>query len=97
MRVVGRHGDPTLLSVAKSCIAEAAKLQGCYPETVKFGRSTLVEQASLVGGEVKRSVEELYFEAPVDLIIKAKATLDQLRLASNRSVIATMTVKRGAE
>lgn len=79
VRVRGRQGDPSFLTVAKSCIEAASRLQGLYPETVKIGRSSLIEEARLVGGIVQRSVQELYYEAPIDLIIRAKATLDQLK------------------
>ena len=75
----GKVGDAIFLGVAKTCIEAAAKLEGIYPETLRISK-TILEEGRMVGGEFQRRVEEIYFEAPVDTIIKAKAVLDQLRL-----------------
>ena len=83
-RVRGRTGDPAYLTVAKTCIEAAAKLEGLYPETAKISK-TIIEEGRTVGGEIQRRIEEVYLEAPVDLIIKSKAILDKLRVEGKKA------------
>lgn len=71
-------GDPTFLKVAKDCIVEAARLKGLYPVKMTVGRS-LMQTSADAGGEFQKRVETLFFEAPVDLIIQAKAMLEELK------------------
>lgn len=93
----GQSGDPAYLNVAKCCISEAAKLEGCYPATMKMGMQTrtLMEEGIEAGGEIQERIEELYIEAPVDYLVRAKAAMDALRKSVQKN--AKKTIETTAE
>ncbi len=78
-RVKGQAGDPSFLKVAASTFDTAAKLQGLYPQTARIG-TTIITDADAAGGEVRTRIKEIYYEAPEENLIEAKAVLDRLRL-----------------
>ena len=92
-RIRGRTGDPAYLTVAKTCIESAAKLEGLYPETSTKISKTIIEEGRTVGGEIQRRIEEVYIEAPIELIIKSKAILDQLRVEGKKTEQKTIEVE----
>ena len=84
-RVKGQTGNPAYLAIAKTCIEAAAKLEGLYPETAKISK-TILEEGRIVGGETQRRLEQIYIEAPVELIIKAKAMMDRLKTEAKKVI-----------
>lgn len=80
-RVVGQAGDSTFLSVAKACIVECARLEGIHPTVVSGVRRTA--ERELIGPNgitIREKIEEMYHEAPFEMIVKAKAALDDVRV-----------------
>lgn len=81
----GQAGDPAFLNVAKACFMDAAKLEGLVtPEQGLRSRTITQETRTLLAGhaggqEVIQRVEEVYYEAPEDLIIRSMAALDEIR------------------
>jgi hypothetical protein len=78
LKTKGSPGDPAFLTVAKACIVEAAKLEGLGPATGRFGK-TVFEETQKVGGELHRTITQEFYHAPVDLIIRARATLHEIQ------------------
>lgn len=76
-RIKGQPGDPAWLRVAKECIVEAARMEGSYPTPASAIRRTV--QSENIDGEIRTQVDEIYYHGPVELILKAKSTLDDLR------------------
>ena len=79
-KVRGKTGDPSYLTVAKACFEACAKLEGLYPAgTIGRISKEIITEAKLVGGETQRTLESFWYEAPIDLIIKSKAVLEEFR------------------
>lgn len=95
VRVKGQPGNPAYLTVAKTCIESAAKLEGVYPETVKMTKQ-IIEESRTVGGEFQRRVEQVVYEAPPELVIRAKAALDLIKQKVRKGE-ATRTIESTAE
>jgi hypothetical protein len=87
-KVVGQAGDPAFLKLAKECFVECARLRGVYPATARVGH--LVKASQEVGGEAMELIEEYYVDAPADMIINAKAMLEELRERANGKVVRTI-------
>jgi hypothetical protein len=77
VKTKGAPGDPAFINVAKACIESASKLEGLVPSTMRISK-TVFEETREVGGELHRMVTQEFYDAPVDLIIRARATLDDL-------------------
>ena len=80
VKIKGQAGDASFLRVAKDCIVECARIKGLYPD----GRSSvairkLISSSQEVGGAIQSKIEELYVDAPAEVLIKAMASLDELR------------------
>ena len=72
-----RPGNPIFLSVATAALRESCKVIGLTSIATRLGR--VVEETRTIGGELHQRTEELYVEADMDTIIRAKAALDELR------------------
>ena len=102
-------GDPSFLKVAKDCIVEIAKLQGLYPEksgsaaAVALGSVRTITEKAGIGGNIREQVEELYLQAPVDVLLATMAALDNLKHASKNpqksevlpTTVANLTYNEG--
>ena len=77
-------GDPAFLALAKEVIKELAKIDGIVTDKKVTISNTLVQQSMKLGGEIEQSVRELYIEAPVETLIKAKLLLEELDLAEKK-------------
>lgn len=80
----GQAGDSSFLSVARMSIESAAKLEGFCPRRQGPGggmtlHQTIREETRGVGGELETRVQELYVDAPSDLLIQCKVALEKLR------------------
>lgn len=78
VKTKGTPGDPAYINVAKACIESAARLEGLMPVTMR-GSKTVFEETKTVGGDLHRTVTQEFYDAPVDLIIRARATLDEIQ------------------
>ena len=58
------------------------------PSTSKITAKRLLKESKMVGGELQERIEEVYFEAPIELILKAKATIDELKRKSTEALDA---------
>lgn len=79
-------GDPAFLHLAKEVVKELAKIDGIVTEKKVTVNNTLVHQSMNLGGEVEQSVRELYTEAPIETLMKAKLLLEELDLAEQKKV-----------
>lgn len=75
-------GDPAFLRLAKDVLNEMTKFEGTAPVAAS-ARSMLIT-AQQVGGQVQTRVEELYTEAPVETLLRAKSVLDDLNRANEQ-------------
>lgn len=64
-------GDPRFLKLAVDCVLECSKLEGNQVTRGVVAGRRLVETATSIGGEVKDTVHEVYFDGPSDVIIEA--------------------------
>lgn len=76
-----RTGNAAYLTVAKAAFAEAAKVEGIYPQGTKSAFHTLFAETKLVGGKLQQSVEEIFVIEDTDLIVQGLAFLDKYELA----------------
>src|SRR5262249_42585794 len=76
-KVSGKPGDSEFLNVAKAAFIECGRIEGIYPATGSVFKKTV--ERSTVDGEIRERVDELYIEAPYELVLRAKASLDELR------------------
>jgi len=51
-------------------------------------------ESKKVGGELQIKLEEIYIDAPADLILQAKQTIQKLKIASERSPENTIVVEQ---
>jgi hypothetical protein len=79
-------GDPAFLHLAKEVVKELAKIDGIITEKKVTVNNTLVHQSMTLGGEVEQSVRELYSEAPIETLMKAKLLLEELDLAEQKKL-----------
>lgn len=79
-------GDPAFLHLAKEVVKELAKIDGIVTEKKVTVNNTLVHQSMNLGGEVEQSVRELYTEAPIETLMKAKLLLEELDLAEQKKL-----------
>lgn len=89
-KITQKSGDSSYIRIAVDCVKESGKLEGSYmnPTTEKATIKRLLKESKMVGGELQERVEEIYFEAPLELILKAKATIDELKRKSNDAIEA---------
>jgi len=81
-----KSGDSSMLRVAADCIKECARIQGVYIDNSK-ARATLKQLTmEKKNGEIKDKVEELYIDAPVDLLINAKRVIEELKLTKDTTI-----------
>ena len=80
-KVKNRTGDSSYLKIVVDCIREAGKMQGTYID--KSGQKAtiakLMKSSKTVGGEIQEITEAIYAEVPVDLLLKAKLTIEELK------------------
>ena len=95
-RVRGQAGDPAMLRLAKDCFAEAAKLEGLLPGVPASGR-LLKRSAALLGDDYVEQIEELYYEAPAEAILRAKVALEELRAGLRDGTIKAISDGRKRE
>lgn len=85
-KVKGKAGESSFLKVAVDTIKEIGRLEGLYPE--KSGitrRSALVESHVGEDGVLRQRIDELYVDAPDDMIVQALSDLDRLEEAAKKA------------
>jgi len=75
-KVKGQAGDPAFLRVAKDCFAEMARLSDLYPRNATVKKLTMSSKE--VGGQIEKTIEGLYLDAPMETIIRARAVVDEI-------------------
>jgi len=79
-------GDPAFLALAKEVVKELAKIDGIVQDKKVTVNNTMITQSMQLGGEVEQSVRELYVEAPIETLMKAKLLLEELDLAEKKKL-----------
>ncbi len=77
-----KSGDSSMLRVATDCIKECARIQGVYIDAGKSKgtlRQLTLNQKKISDTEIESKIEELYIDAPVDLLINAKRLITELQ------------------
>jgi len=84
LKVKQECGDPAYLTIAKAAFLECARLEGLtFDSRITLGKQ-LIEASAGVDGVISQKIEEIYFDAPVDVIIQAMAAMDELRRKGTR-------------
>lgn len=81
-------GDPKFLTVALACVNDCARIEGLLPSPAASALSGLkrtVERQLDDGGRIHERVEELYWVAPEEEVIKCMAALDSIRAKAAES------------
>lgn len=77
-------GDPAYLAVARAAVVEAARIEGVYPAIASAMRRTVESALVNANGEhvgtMREMTEELTYEAPYEVIVKAMAALEDCRV-----------------
>lgn len=83
-KVTQTSGDPAYLMVAKAVIVESARIEGVYPVVTSALRKTVEASLTGVNGQdamlLRQTTEELTFEAPYDVVVRAMAALEDCRV-----------------
>lgn len=83
-RITQTAGDPAYLMVAKAVIVESARIEGVYPVVASALRKTVEASLTGVNGSdammLRQTTEELTFEAPYDVVVRAMAALEDCRV-----------------
>ena len=93
VRVSGQAGDVAFLKLAKECFVECARLDGAYPGSSNLRVGALVKSAQAVGGEAQAQIEEMYVDAPPEMIIQALAVIEELREKVKERQVRNITVQ----
>jgi hypothetical protein len=76
------HGDPAFMKLAIDAIKEISKLEGNYPGSISLKKI----QKTNEHGEIDSTLEEIYAEAPTDMIVEARAILDKLAQRTKKTI-----------
>lgn len=77
IKVTTQTGNVAYLQAMRDCIIECARLEGIHPSTVTKLKQTAREL--LPDGTVRERIEELYTEAPFELIIEGLSQIDAVK------------------
>lgn len=80
-RVRNKTGDSSYMKIAVDCVREMGRLEGSYADKSKSNitAARLIKESKMVDGEVRESIEALYVNAPVDVLLKAKQAIAELK------------------
>lgn len=82
-----KSGDSSFLKVCVDCVREIGRMEGSYVDKSSAVASVrrLIAESKETNGVIEKRVEELYIDVPVDLILRAKQTIDELRESGSES------------
>jgi DnaJ-class molecular chaperone len=86
-KVKGQAGDPAFLRMAKEAITEAAKIEGVNGNATLTMKQMRQAAEALPDGTLKTEALELTLEAPIDMLIRAKAIIEEIREGQKAGVV----------
>jgi hypothetical protein len=78
-RMKGQAGDAGFLRTARDCFVEAAKIEGVIVSSSLTMRNLTQTINGLPDGQVKMEAQELTLEAPIDVLLRSMAVLEEIR------------------
>lgn len=92
-KIKGQAGDASFLKMAKEAFIEAAKIEGVISTSTLSLKNLSATAAQLGDSELKLEATEITLEAPLEVLLRAKALLEEIHQGRKKGTVKVIENK----